>query len=64
MVQRRGTKQLYVTKTVKKRGIVRWEERQGERMPAELANLLALDHHNIGNLSSILAASLIHTLAV
>ena len=50
LVQRRSTKQLYVTKTVKKKYITRWgEERDtGVVLPLEAANLLLLDHPNIG----------------
>ena len=51
LVQRRSTKQLYVTKTVKKKYITAWcsEKREGEmEIPMEVANLLVLDHPNIG----------------
>lgn len=52
LVQRRATKQLYVTKTVKKKGITRWEEdgETGALIPAEVANLQMLDHPNISKL--------------
>ena len=50
-MQRRSTKQLYVTKTVKKKYISAWcPDQRGEEvaLPMEVANLLVLDHPNIG----------------
>ena len=51
LVQRRSTKQLYVTKTVKKKYITKWGEREegtGAPLPMEISNMLTLDHPNIG----------------
>jgi serine/threonine protein kinase len=54
LVKRRSTKQLYVTKTVKKKFITRWEEddETGTALPAEVAYLQILVHPNIGMLHS------------
>lgn len=56
LVQRRSTKQLYVTKEIKTKRVPRYGESAdtGNLVPMEIANLMTLDHGNIVELHGYL----------